>query len=245
MRPLKTFLTLAAMVGSQAALANAPEPIDAVAVRAALTNVLPGVTIQALNPTPHAGLVEVITPSAIYYTDAKGSFVISGATVVDTATKSDLTARRYEELGPVALNELPLRDALKTVRGDGSRLLVTFEDPNCGYCKRLMREIDQVDNVTVYTFVTGKLGDSSRAWAHRILCAADPNKAWREFMLNGVQPGQAPKGCESPVDRNLTLFKRFGTRGVPTLVFPNQKPKSGLLDAARLERELAKRAPTR
>jgi thiol:disulfide interchange protein DsbC len=245
MKRLKSLLIFAAYASAAPVLAQAPAHMDAGAVRTALANVLPGVTIQALNPTPHAGLVEVVTPSAIYYTDATGSFLISGATVTDTATKSDLTARRLDELGPVPFSQLPVRDALKTVRGDGSRVMVTFEDPNCGYCKRLMREIDKLDNVTVYTFVTPKLGDNSRIWATRILCAPEPLKAWREFMLTSAHPAAPPKGCEPPLDRNLALFKRFKTQGVPTLLFPGQKPVPGFIDAARIEAALSRQAAAR
>jgi thioredoxin-related protein len=40
---------------------------------------------------------------------------------------------------------LPLALAVKQVRGDGKRVFATFEDPNCGYCKRLAKETARLD----------------------------------------------------------------------------------------------------
>ncbi len=36
-----------------------------------------------------------------------------------------------------------------SLRGDGSRALVTFEDPNCGYCKKFVKDVATMDNVTI------------------------------------------------------------------------------------------------
>lgn len=33
--------------------------------------------------------------------------------------------------------QLPLKDAIKTVKGNGQHVLAVFSDPNCPYCKRL------------------------------------------------------------------------------------------------------------
>lgn len=56
------------------------------------------------------------------------------------------------QLSAIDFSTLPLDQAVKTVKGNGKRILVTFEDPNCGYCKKLGKELVPVNDVTIYTF---------------------------------------------------------------------------------------------
>src|SRR5690625_6848842 len=66
---------------------------------------------------------------------------------------TNLTAQRVQELNRVYLSQLPLDDAVKQVKGDGSRQLVVFEDPNCVYCKRLHETFAELDDLTVYSLM--------------------------------------------------------------------------------------------
>jgi serine O-acetyltransferase len=40
------------------------------------------------------------------------------------------------------------------VKGNGKRKLVVFVDPNCGYCKRFEKDLQKIDNVTIYQGAT-------------------------------------------------------------------------------------------
>jgi thiol:disulfide interchange protein DsbC len=59
--------------------------------------------------------------------------------VFNVTTGADLTRERIDEINKIKFSDLPLDKAIKTVKGDGSRVIAVFEDPNCGYCKRLRR----------------------------------------------------------------------------------------------------------
>ncbi len=59
-----------------------------------------------------------------------------------------------DKLTAVDFKALPLQDAFTLVRGNGERKLAVFEDPNCGDCKRFEKDMQNVDNVTVYLFLT-------------------------------------------------------------------------------------------
>ena len=72
-----------------------------------------------------------------------------------------MTAYRSELLGAMEFSILPLNDAIKTVKGDGSRVMATFEDPNCGYCKKHLQKFAKIDNVTTYTFLISILSPDS------------------------------------------------------------------------------------
>lgn len=104
-------------------------------------------------------------------------------TLIDGATMKNVTAERLQKLAAIKFSELPLELAVKRVHGDGKRVLASFEDPNCGYCKKLAKEMAKLDNVTLYTFLYPILSPDSLVKSKQIWCAADKGKAWNDWML--------------------------------------------------------------
>src|SRR5689334_18691566 len=102
-------------------------------VRDRVTKKIPG-KVSSVRKMPF-GMFEVVIESEIVYVDENADYVITGH-VFDTRTQEDLTSKRSEEVLRVDFSSLPLQLAFKIVRGDGSRPVAIFEDPNCPYCKR-------------------------------------------------------------------------------------------------------------
>lgn len=203
-----------------------------------LLNNLP---IEKVTLTDHSGLYEIITPRGIVYTDKMGSFVIFGATLVDSKTKANLTEQRLAQLGAFKFSELPLQDAIKTVKGDGKRVMVTFEDPNCGFCKRLMSEINKIDNITVYTFLIPIVSPDSEVKAKAIWCSPERSRTWTQFMSGAAglpQPGATD--CETPLKRNLALSQKLRINGTPALLFADDTKIPGYRPANEIEAKLGK-----
>ena len=120
------------------------------AIRKALAQRIPQMDkIDEVRPTPMKGLYEVRIGTDLFYTDAKGDYVIQGE-LIDSKARRNLTEDRINKLTAVNFSALPLKDAVTIVRGDGKRKVAVFEDPNCGYCKRFERDLQQINNVTVY-----------------------------------------------------------------------------------------------
>ena len=111
-----------------------------------------GGKVDGVKKTSLLGLYEIQSGNEIYYTDEKVSLIIDGS-IIDTRTRTNLTQERLNKLSAIKFSDLPLELAVKTVRGDGKRVVATFEDPNCGYCKKLAKEMQGMSNVTVYTFL--------------------------------------------------------------------------------------------
>ncbi len=59
--------------------------------------------------------------------------------------------------------------AMKAVTGTGKRVVAVFEDPNCGYCKTMRRDLLKLENATVYTFVLPILAADSETKAKKVL----------------------------------------------------------------------------
>jgi thiol:disulfide interchange protein DsbC len=195
--------------------------------------------IEKIARSDRAGLYEVITPRGIVYTDKTGSFALFNGAMIDTKTKENLTERRLDELVKFDFSNFPLKDAIKTVRGNGERVMVTFEDPNCSYCKNLMSEVNKIDNVTVYTFLIPILSADSATKAKAIWCAADPSKTWFDYMGKNVPiPAQVTSSCEAPLDRNLALSRKLHVMGTPVIYFKNAPKAKGLITADAIEAKL-------
>ena len=128
-----------------------PAHADEASVKKAMEAKLGG-KISSVTKTPYLGLYEIYADGQILYTDEKQSVIIAGA-LIDGKTMQNHTAERMHKLTAISFSDLPLDSAVKQVRGDGRRVLATFEDPNCGYCKRLAKDIAKLDNVTIYTFL--------------------------------------------------------------------------------------------
>lgn len=122
-------------------------------LRKTLTERIPQLEkIDEIRPTPMSGLFEVRIGTDLFYTDAKGNYLIQGE-LIDTKARRNLTEDRMNQLTAVDFKQLPLKDAVTIVHGKGERKMAVFEDPNCGYCKRFERDLQNVDNVTIYLFL--------------------------------------------------------------------------------------------
>src|SRR5262249_44076949 len=148
----------------------------------------PDMPVESVARAPVGGLYEVILGGRVIYTDDKVSFIFVGS-LLDTRGpgERDLTRERTAQLAGQTLRK-STDQAIKRVRGNGKRVIYTFEDPNCGYCKQLQRELVKVNDVTVYTFLMPILSQDSVEKSKAIWCAKDRSKAWDDAMLRGAAP---------------------------------------------------------
>jgi len=196
--------------------------------------------VEKVMPSSHAGLYEVLTPRGIVYTDKTGSFVSFGP-IVDTATKANLTEKRLQDFSKFVFKDLPFKDAIKTVKGDGSRVIATFEDPNCGFCRKLMTEVEKMNNVTIYTFLVPILGPDSAAKSTALWCAKDQSSAWTGFMSGKAPLPAAPTGhCDTPLERNTGLQEKLRITGTPAILFPDNTKTPGYVTADAIEAKFKK-----
>ena len=206
-------------------------------VKAAIEGKL-GATVTSVIKTPYLGLYEVYADGQILYTDEKITTIIAG-TLIDGASMKNYTAARMQKLTAVNFADLPLDLAVKQVRGDGSRVLVSFEDPNCGYCKKLARDTANLDNVTIYTFLYPILSPDSLEKSNQIWCSADKVKAWNDWMLEGKTPVGKSDCDVSAVQKTVELGRKLAINGTPTLIFSNGERVPGAVPLEQIEKKLA------
>jgi len=240
MRQFQIFISLAL---SFLLLPNAWAQGEEAFIRKTLKERMPHIhPIDEIKRTPMPGLFELrVDGSEIYYTDTGANFLIQGH-LVDTKTQRDLTEERIQKILAVDFKSLPFKDAIVIVRGKGERKMAMFEDPNCGYCKRFERDLQSIDNVTVYLFLYPILGKDSLDKSKAIWCAKDPAKAWQDLMLRDQAP--VPTGCDTAaVKRNVDFGQKQRISGTPTTIFADGMRLSGAVEIAQIEKLLSSTKP--
>ena len=185
-------------------------------------------------------MFEIRIGTDLLYSDAEVEYVLQGA-LIDAKTRSDLTAQRIAKLSQIDFSMLPLDDAIKQVKGDGSRVMAVFEDPNCGFCKLLHQTLEDIDDVTVYTFLFPILSPDSHERSRNIWCAEDRAAVWKAWMLSAKEPAEAQ--CDTPIETNLELGRSLMVTGTPAIFFADGSRINGAMPAEVLEKRLAESAP--
>ena len=208
------------------------------AIRKNLAERVPALTqIDEVRATPMPGLYEVRIGNDLLYSDAEGNYLIQG-TLLDTRERRNLTEERIEKLTAIDFKDLRLEHAFTIVRGDGTRKLAVFEDPNCPYCKRFERDLEKIDNITIHTFLIPILGPDSTEKSRRIWCSADRGKAWDDWMLRDVAPPSGPACDTAALDANLAFARKHNITGTPTLVFTDGRRVPGAINAQQIAQML-------
>jgi len=209
-------------------------------IRKAFEERYPKARLESVRPLPYGNLYElVVSGGPILYVNEGFTFLVQGA-LVDLKTGINITGERQKELqakreGPIAFSQLPLDLAMKKVVGPGKRTLVTFEDPNCGFCQKLAVELAKLDNVTIYTFLLPIVAADSVLKSRAIWCSADPNAAWDRWMRAGTVPASPGADCDAPIERTMALAEKLGIEGTPTLFLANGQRVVGGLPAAEID----------
>lgn len=204
-------------------------------IRQSLQSKFPNMgNLEHIVKTPYAGLYEVILGDQLVYTDEQGQYLFDGS-VIEVNSLSNITEQRRQQLFAIDFDKLPLDLAIKKVKGSGKRKMAYFTDPNCGYCKRLEKELTKVSDVTLYLFLY-PIFQGSDEIVRNVHCAKDPVKAWDDLMLNGIAPASA--SCKTPTEKVLALGKKQRVTGTPNLIFGNGMNAPGFLPAEELEKRL-------
>ncbi len=160
------------------------------------------------------------------YLTADGNHAIAGS-LLDAEGNDVGEAALYERIRQpqekMVWRQLEASHWIADGRDDAPRVLYTFTDPNCPYCRRFWeatRPWVEAGEVQLRHVLVGILQQDSPAKAASLLGAEDPAAALREHS-NGedVAPTAQPRDIEDQVYRNNQLFEELGFYATPTTVY--------------------------
>lgn len=230
-----TVITALALAGVM--IAGAAQA-DEATVKKLLGERVPELQVQGVKKAPVPGWYEVFSGNKIYYVDELADYIFAGA-LIEAKTKRNLTEERIRDLMRVKFEVLPFDDAIKVVKGDGSRKLAVFEDPDCPFCKRVEADIAKLDNYTLYVFLypIEQLHSDAVNKSKKVWCAKDRSKAWLDLMLKNQAP-QNKGDCANPIARNIDLAAQLRISGTPALIFEDGRLFPGAIPKEQIDKLL-------
>jgi len=213
---------------------------DEASLKKTIEATYPKIKIDSIAKTPFPGLYEIYVDGQIMYSDEKFNFLITEGRLVNPKTKQDITSARLDELNRIDFATLPLDLAIKVVKGNGSRKLVVFSDPDCPYCKKLeQKELVNITDVTIYTFLfpLEQLHPDAANKSRAIWCSSDKVKAWQDWIISGQLP-RTVNTCDTPVEKTAYLGRQLRVTSTPTLFFEDGRRMLGAYPAAEIEKGL-------
>lgn len=197
--------------------------------------------LLSVNKTPYFGLYEVIFEDQMFYTDEKMGYLFSGS-ILDMKTMANLTEARERQLYTIKFDTLPLKLAMKNVKGNGKRRMAVFTDPHCTYCMKLEREMSSLDNVTIFIFPLALLPGAEDT-LKAIWCSQDRLKEWENHMLAGSMPAKTAHCDTSALAQIAAQAKDMRVYLTPTMIFEDGFTKPGWMERDLIEQQLVESSP--
>ena len=200
--------------------------------------------VNSIRTTPLENIVEVRVGNELIYVDKSGSFIFVEGQMISLKSGENLTEIRKQEIFKINFSSLPLDLSIKNqfgkIKRSSNRVIAIFEDPYCSYCRKFRATLNEMEDLTVYTFLYPILGEKSVKTSERILCSKDPSKALENLMIDGIKPGKLNKVCDASIEKLLKLGKEYGVEATPTIYLSNGIRISGAISKEILNKELNK-----
>ena len=204
---------------------------DQALIEKAITGINPMIQIESVKPIDETPFFEVtLKTGERIYTDSTGSHFVAGDLYqvgsggVKNLTDIGRRADRQELLGQ--LHESTL--IVFSPKGEVKHRLLVFTDIDCGYCRRLHSEIEQLQEngveVRYAAFPRAGIGSDSYNKYVSVYCAKDQNET-----MTLAKQGETPEvaTCDNPVADQYKLGQKLGITGTPTLIFEDGEMQPG------------------
>lgn len=218
---------------------SAPPADKAMAdARTAIAAKFPGVKAEQIKPSPVPGVYEVGMGADTAYVSADGRYLFSGD-LYEVDSRTNLTEASRNTARRNALAKLDERDMIVFGPANAKYTITVFTDVECGYCRKLHSEIDQLNKlgVRVRYMAYPRAGPGTDDWGkmEAVWCSKDRNAA-----LTKAKQGQLiqAKCGATPVAKQYELGEEFGVRGTPAIFTPNGDYIGGYLAPAEMVQQL-------
>lgn len=229
-------LLLLAAAACVSAADDIAAPVDP---RAAIAAKFPGSKPEQVKPSPVKGIFQVDMGGDTAYVSADGKFLFSGD-LYDIDSRTNLTEVARTGTRSKALAKLDERDMIIFAPAAAKYTITVFTDVECGYCRKLHSEIEQLTKlgVRVRYMAYPRAGPGTDDWKkmEQVWCAKD-----RKDAITKAKQGEAVKAPNcgaTPVGKQYELGEQLGVRGTPAIFTPGGDYIGGYLPPQELVKQL-------
>lgn len=228
--------------------ANVKSPQE---VKLYLEEKLKGMQITDIEQSPLEGFYQVFYAGELLYVSNDGEFLFTGK-LLELADGRPVNHSQLA-IAKQDAKQAPLR--AKAIAGiDESEMVVfkakdekfavtVFTDVDCAYCRKLHKEVPQLNaqGVTIRYLAFPRAGIGSDAYNKlvSVWCADDRMSAMDEAKL---QRKFGNNVCENPIAEQYNMTRVFNLSGTPALILPDGELIGGYIPANELYAHLSQKA---
>jgi thiol:disulfide interchange protein DsbC len=231
-----------AVLSTFAVVASAAEPAAKAPAdpRVEIAKKIPGAKAEDITPTAAKGIFEVRLGGDIAYVSADARYLFTGD-MYDLDSRTNLTELGRTDTRRKLLAKLDEKDMIVFGPAENAKHTVTvFTDVDCGYCRKLHSEIEQITKlgVRVRYMAYPRSGPGTADWAkmERVWCSKDRKAAITQAKLG--KDVSAPACGATPVAKQYELGEQMGVRGTPAIFTAKGDYIGGYLPPQQLLQEL-------
>lgn len=212
-------------------------------VRAELIKLIPPATDADITATDAKNVFRIALQGSFVYAYVDGDLVLIGD-LLNTATKENLGDIAKAEVTAEKIANVPVEKMIVYGPKDAKRHITVFTDIDCGYCRKLHREVPELNaagvQVRYLAFPRSGIGQDSYKKYVSVWCNADQQEALTMAKAGESVPSAT---CDNPITESYNLGRAVGVSGTPTIIMddgtltPGYVPFAQLLERMGIKKE--------
>lgn len=207
-------------------------------VRLELIKMIPQAANAEIIASPVAGIYRLQVQGNYAYAFVDGDYVLLGD-LFNTKDGVNLGDAAATERMARLIESVPESKMIVYGPEKPKRYITIFTDIDCGYCRKLHREVPQLTEagiqVRYLAYPRAGVGSDSHKKYVSVWCNDDQQTA-----LTDAKSGKdvATAGCDNPIEETYNLGREVGVRGTPTIIFDDGTVTPGYLPPEQLIAQL-------
>ncbi len=215
---------------------------DASDIKAKLTEMMPGIAIESIEPLDNTGLYEAVINGEIIYFSKDARYVFQGD-VIGLEKRQNITELKRGTLRQQALVSVDEADMIIYNPKKTKHTITVFTDIDCGYCRKLHQQMAEYNalGIRIRYMAFPRTGVDSESFlkAEDVWCAKDRKQALTDAK-NGKEV--TSESCKAPIQAQYDLGRRLGVTGTPALFLESGEMLPGYIPPKRLKEILDEKA---
>lgn len=212
-----------------------------------IKTLMPDVEITSIKNSPMPDIYQVESKNNFIYISADGRYLIQGD-MLDVENRWNLTEQERSKGRKEILDQINEDELIVFKAKDEKQAIYVFTDIDCGYCQKLHRDIDVLNNlgITVKYLAFPRTDEYTPAWnkISEVWCADDKLKAMtdakerRDDNIVGDKSVEGIFACGEIVQKHFELGNTLGVMGTPGIFLDNGNVIKGYMPPERLAEKI-------